>query len=95
MGQENLKVADKNLKPEELYRHLKDLAEKMDITVCEHSFRHAGIPVKSGLCKIKGRHHFIINKDLPIRKKNKLLTQCLRAFSHEEVFILPAVRDLF
>jgi hypothetical protein len=88
-------MAGKNLKPEELYRHLKELAEKMNIIVCEQSFKKAGIPVKSGLCKISGQDYFIMNKDLPIRKKNTLLTECLNQFSHEEVFILPAIRELF
>ncbi|MFO8085319.1 MAG: hypothetical protein R6U27_13485 [Desulfobacterales bacterium] len=88
-------MAVKNLKPEELYGHLKQLAEKMGITVSEQSFRNAGIPVKSGLCKIKGNDCFILNKDLPIRKKNMLLTDCLRQFPHENIFILPAIRDLF
>ncbi len=78
----NNKTILKNLKPEELYRHLKELAEKMNITVCEQSFRNAGIHVRSGLCKIKGQDYFIMNKDLA-------------QLPHEEIFVLPVIRDLF
>ena len=88
------KTASKTLTPEQLYRHLKELAEKIHITVAEQSFRNAGIHVKSGLCKIKGQDYFIMNKDLAIRKKTELLAECLGQLSHEEIFILPAIRDL-
>lgn len=91
----NNKTALKNLKPEQLYRHLKELAEKMNITVCEQSFRNAGIHVRSGLCKIKGQDYFIMNKDLAIRKKMELLADCLSQLPHEEIYVLPVIRDLF
>ena len=88
------RMDDKNLKPEELYRHLKELAEKLSINVIEQNFRNTGIPVKSGLCKIKEKKYFIMDKDLPIKKKNMLLADCLGQFPHEDIFILPAIRDL-
>jgi hypothetical protein len=88
-------MALKTLKPEQIYRHLKELAEKMNITVCEQSFRNAGIHVKSGLCKIKGQNYYIMNKDLAIRKKTALLADCLSRLPHEEIYVLPVIRDLF
>jgi hypothetical protein len=42
------------MKPEYLYQELKDLAEKMAVTVSEQNLRTAGIKVKSGLCTVKG-----------------------------------------
>jgi hypothetical protein len=84
----------KTQKPEQVYQHLKDLAEKMNITVCEQSFRHAGIHVRSGLCKIKGQDYFIMNKDLTVLKKTAILADCLGRLPHEEIFVLPAIRDL-
>jgi hypothetical protein len=88
-------MALKNLRPEQVYVHLKELAEKMNINVCEQSFRNAGIHVRSGLCKIKGQDYFIMNKDLTIRKKTALLADCLSQLPHEEIYVLPAIRDLF
>jgi hypothetical protein len=85
----------KTLKPEQVYRLLKELAEKMNIIVCEQSFRNAGIHVRSGLCKIKGQDYFIMNKDLAVRKKIAFLADCLRQLPHEEIYVLPVIRDLF
>lgn len=89
------KLGPKALEPDQLYRHLKELAEKMNITVAEQSFRNVGIHVKSGLCKIKGEDYFIMNKDLSIRKKIELLADCLSQLPHEEIYVLPVIRDLF
>jgi hypothetical protein len=88
-------MASKTLKLEQLYRHLKELAEKMNINVCEHSFRNAGIHVKSGLCNVKGKDYFIMNKDLAIQKKIELLADSLSRLPHQEIYVLPVIRDLF
>lgn len=61
------------MKPEQLYQNLKELAEKLGITVSEQNLRSAGIKVKSGLCKIKGKHLFVMDKKLPVHKKIKFL----------------------
>ncbi len=87
-------MVSKPLKPEQIYRHLKELAEKLNITVCEQSFRNAGIHVKSGLCKIKGQDYFIMNKDLSVQKKTALLADCLGRLPHEKIYVLPAIRDI-
>ena len=78
-----------------MYQHLKDLAEKTGVNVAEHSFRAAGIPVRSGACTIKGDKYFIMDKNLPVRKKVRLLAEFLSEESHEEIYVLPAIRELF
>ena len=82
------------MKPETIYQELKDLAEKLDITVSEQNFRSTGVKAKSGLCKVKGNYLYIIDKHKSIHKKNKLLAECLRQMPHEEIYVVPAVRDL-
>lgn len=82
------------MKAEQLYQHLKELAEKMNITVSEQSLRHPGIRVKSGLCRVKDRQIFIMDKSLPTHKKNRILASCLSKIPHEEIYILPAVRKI-
>ena len=78
-----------------MYQQLKDLAEKLHIAVSEHSFRNAGVPIRSGLCKVKGKDVFIMDKNLPVRKKIRILAGCLSRMPHEDLFLLPAVRELF
>jgi len=82
------------MKPEQLYQHLKEAAEKLGITVSEQNFRNAGIKVKSGLCKVRGNHLFIMNKHISVHRKNKILTACLSRMPHEDVYIVPAVREI-
>ncbi len=82
------------MKPEQIYQELRDLAEKLGITVSEQNLRKSGINVKSGLCKVKGKHIFIMDKDKSTHKKNMILTSLLRELPHENIYILPAVREL-
>jgi hypothetical protein len=82
------------MKPDQMYQELKDLAEKLQITVSEQSFRQAGIRVRSGLCKVKGRQLFIMDKHKSIHRKIKMLARCLAAREHEQHYVVPAVREL-
>lgn len=81
------------MKQEQLYRHLKELAERLEVTVLEHSFRHAGIKVKSGFCVVKGKAFFILDRNLPLHRKNRTLGAFLRGMPHEDIFVLPMVRE--
>jgi hypothetical protein len=82
------------MKPEQIYQDLKDLAEKLGVTVSEQSFRTAGIPVKSGFCLVKGDMHCIIDRNIPVTKKTGILAKSLAHLPHETVYVVPAVRDL-
>lgn len=81
------------MKPEQLYQDLKDLAEKLDVTVSEQSFRSSGIPVKSGFCLIKGKMHCIIDRNIGLQKKIKVLAASLVDLPHENIYVVPEVRD--
>ncbi|MEE4265682.1 MAG: hypothetical protein V2I56_23550 [Desulfobacteraceae bacterium] len=82
------------MKPEQIYQELKDLAEKLAVTVTEQNLRTAGIKVKSGLCTVKGKDLFIMDKHKSIQKKVKILATQLACMSHEDVFVIPAVREI-
>lgn len=82
------------MKPEQLYQELKDLAEKLEINVSEQNLRIAGIKVKSGLCKVRGKNIFIMDKHKSLSKRIKILASHLAQIPHENVFIVPAVREL-
>lgn len=80
--------------PEALYAELKQLAEKLQVEVSEQNLRITGIKVKSGFCVVKGQNVFIMDKHKPLRKKAKLLAQCLSRMAHEDIYVVPAVREL-
>ena len=82
------------MKPEQIYQELIDLAEKLEITVSEQNLRKTGVKAKSGLCKVKGKYLFIMDKHKSIHKKIKILSSHLAPMPHEDVYIVPAVREL-
>ena len=82
------------MKPEELYENLKQLAERLEIKVSEENLKRSGIKVKSGFCTVRGNKLFIIDKLLKTHKKVDVLAEFLSSMPHEEIYIVPAVRDL-
>ena len=82
------------MKPQQVYEELKLLAEKLGIEVKEQNFRPTGIKVKSGLCVVRGRQVFVMNKHNPILKKVAILAKFLRQFKHDQEFVVPAIREL-
>ena len=82
------------MKPDQLYQELKDLAERMQVTVSEQNLKTSGIKVRSGLCIVKGRKLFILDKHKSIHKKIKMLATQLSRIPHEDLYIIPAVREL-
>jgi len=82
------------MKPEQIYQELKDLAEKLGIAVSEQNLRKSGISVKSGLCKVKGKQIFVMDKHKSINNKNIILTSFIKELPHENIYVVPAVREL-
>lgn len=81
------------MKIDELYRHLKELAEKMGIAFHEKNIRVPGLNVKSGLCRIEERWHFIMDKNLKTKEKTETLAQALSEFPLEDVYVIPGLRE--
>jgi 2-phospho-L-lactate guanylyltransferase (CobY/MobA/RfbA family) len=86
-------MVDSSMKPEQTYQDLKELAEKLGVVVSEQNFRSTGIKAKSGSCKVKGKNILIIDKKLSLQDKNEVLASCLSKLSHEDIFVVPALRE--
>ena len=82
------------MQSEKLFNHLKDVAEKLGVTVVEQRLQGGGIHVRSGLCRIKGEKKFILEKKLPMRDKIDLLADCLCTMDLNGLFLVPQIRDL-
>jgi hypothetical protein len=81
------------MKPEQTYQDLKELAEKLGVVVSEQNLRSTGIKAKSGLCKVKGKNMLFIEKQLSFQDKNEILASCLSKLPHEDIFMVPALRE--
>ena len=82
------------MKPEELYENLKQLAQNLEITVSEENLKRSGVKIKSGFCKVKGNNLFVLDKRLKIQQKVECLSEFLHTMPHEDIYVVPAVRDL-
>ena len=66
----------------------------MQVTVSEQNLKTSGIKVRSGLCIVKGRKLFIMDKHKSVQKKIKILAAQLSRIPHEDLYVIPAVREL-
>jgi hypothetical protein len=77
------------VKEETILQELETLAGKLSIQVVYDQFYGTG-----GLCTVNKQRRIIINKDLPIEKKNELLLHELSQFNLDDVYLSPLVRQL-
>ncbi len=82
------------MKSDQLYQELIDLAERLQITVSEQNLKTSGFKVKSGFCKVRGQNLFVMDKHKSITEKIRILAAQLAAIPHEDLYIVPAVREL-
>lgn len=80
--------------PENVYEQLENLAEQLGISMRYEDLGDLETPATSGLCKIKGRHFFIMDKSKNLSERIRLLTQCLCRMDFEGVYVLPGIRRL-
>ena len=66
----------------------------MQISVLEQNLKTSGLKIRSGLCTVKGQKLFIMDKHKSVHKKIKILTAQLARIPHEDMYIIPAVREL-
>ncbi|MGD2100484.1 MAG: hypothetical protein PVG35_23155 [Desulfobacterales bacterium] len=82
------------MKPEQFYQELINLAERLQITVSEQNLKTSGFKVKSGFCRVRGQNMVVVDKHKSISKKIQILAEVLAKIPHEDLYILPAVREL-
>ncbi|MGD8342204.1 MAG: hypothetical protein PVI38_00995 [Desulfobacterales bacterium] len=54
----------------------------------------SGFKVQSGLCKVRGQNVFVMDKHKPISEKIQILAAQLADTPHEDLYLMPAVREL-
>jgi len=81
------------MRPEEMYQHLRDLAERLNIAVSEENLRKSGVNAQSGLCIVKNHKLLILDKTKSIFDKNAIMASFLSLEINEELYVVPAVRE--
>ncbi len=80
--------------PAQIYQDLKDLAEKLGITVSEQSFKRTGIKAQSGFCKVNNEELFIMDTNIPLKKKIEIMAEYIGGLELENIHMMPAIREL-
>lgn len=73
----------------ELIKACLELAERLSISVQYVPLAGAG-----GLCTVKGKHVLYVNQSLPRAQQMEVLLSGLSQVSLDDVYILPALREL-
>jgi hypothetical protein len=68
--------------PEQQYAAIKAAALKIGVEIREKNLHVPGIRVKSGLCRVKGRLLFILDRKKTIREKIALAAGCISEFDY-------------
>ncbi len=82
------------MKPDQIYSELKQMAERLGISVEEHNFRATGVTTRGGSCIVRGKPVILIDKHRPLQRKIRILASSLAEFPHEEIYTVPAIREL-
>ena len=82
------------MKPEEIYQELITVSEKLGVAVFEKNFKDTGIKVKSGFCRVNTEDRFIIDKGKRLSKKIEILASFISTLKHEDIYVIPAVREV-
>ncbi len=81
------------MKSEAIFEGLKDLAQKLGISVLEQNFRRLGVRAKGGYCIVKGKPMFLIDKQMGTFEKIEMLSAHLATLPTENIYIVPALRQ--
>jgi hypothetical protein len=82
------------MEPETTYQYLEDLAEQIGISIRYDDLSDPELPATSGLCKVKGRYVYIMDRSKSLSDKITLLTECLSRIDLNGIYVLPAIREL-
>ncbi|MCK4487697.1 MAG: hypothetical protein KAU38_13180 [Desulfobacterales bacterium] len=82
------------MEPEKTYQHLEDLAQQLGISIRYEDLYDPEVPATSGLCKVRGRHFYIMDRSKSLPDKIRLLSQSLCRMDLDSVYLLPAIREL-
>lgn len=76
----------------ELHHQLEALAVRLGIRVVTAELQDEEFRVESGSCRVKDRRVVILDRRIPLAKKNQLLIAELRTHNLEGIFISPILR---
>jgi hypothetical protein len=74
--------------------HLEGLARKLGIEVLYQQLGTDEYSSGGGICKVKGAYKVFLDRSEPIERRIQILARALSSFNSDEVYVLPAVREI-
>ena len=74
---------------DKLYNEFEDLAVKLGMKIIKGKG-----DFKGGACILKDEKIIVVNKRKPMEQKLRILASCFNKIDLEEVYIIPALREL-
>ena len=71
-----------------------ELADKFEIAVSEQNLQKTIGKANSGFCIVKNQKRFIIDKHLSLHRKIDVLGAFLSTLPHENVYLVPTLREV-
>ncbi len=79
---------------EVLLNQLKELAEKLGISVRDENIDIEESSGFGGLCRVEGKYILILNSRAAMKEKNQVMIKALQQFDLSEIYIKPVIREL-
>ncbi|MEN6375975.1 MAG: hypothetical protein ABFD75_14500 [Smithella sp.] len=80
---------------EEIFlNQLKELAEKLGISVRDENIDIEESSSSGGLCRVEGKYILILNSRTTVKEKNQVMIKALQQFDLSEIYIKPVIREL-
>ncbi len=79
---------------EVLLSQLEELAEKLGILVRNENINLEETSSPGGLCLFEGKYILILNSQVTVKEKNKVMVKALQQFDLSEIYIKPVIREL-
>jgi hypothetical protein len=74
--------------------HLEGLAHKLGVEVVYQGLAMDEYSSVGGLCKVKGTYKIFLDRSEPTERRIQVLARALSFFNSDEVYVLPAVREI-
>jgi hypothetical protein len=78
---------------EELLIQLEELAARLNIQVQYESVKSEDPSTFGGYCRINDQHMIILHSKALISRKIEIITEALKRFDIDDVYLLPALRE--
>ncbi len=75
-------------------QQLEELAERLGVKVLYERLDQEEVVVRSGTCTLRGQLLAIIDHQLPMADRIRVLADCLARFDLSTIYLVPAVREL-